>query len=97
MILQSFGVYGLALIAGFGLIHLIWNTSDLWTVLLKFFLGSGLGLGLVSCLYFLRLLLLPNQSGYLLIQIILLVVVVLALIWKKRFSFEGLFNRFSLK
>ncbi len=95
MILQSFAVYGLALLAGFGLMHLIWKTSSVWAFLLKIFLGAGLGLGLTSCLYFLRLLLLPGQSGYLLIQLILLAIIVFTLIWKKRFSISQRFNNTS--
>jgi len=96
MILQSFAAFGLALAAGIGLIHLFWERNDLWALVLKVFLGIGVGLGITSCLYFLRLLMFPGQGGYLLIQAGFLGSVSLALLLRKRFSLGRVFYRFSI-
>ena len=87
MILKSFLVFLPALIAGFGFVHLLWKNDHLAALALKAFLGIGIGLGITSCLYFLRLLLFPGQGGYLLIQAIFLILVVVALFSYKRFFF----------
>ncbi len=83
MILQSFLVYLPALVAGFGVAHLLWKDSRPAALLLKVFSGIGLGLGITSCLYFLRLLLLPGQDGYLLLESIFLITVVIILLLQK--------------
>src|SRR5689334_12988964 len=63
MILKSFVLFLPALLAGFGCVHLFWKNDHAGALALKVFLGIGLGLGITSCLYFLRLLLLPGQAG----------------------------------
>jgi len=88
MILKSFVVFLPALAAGFGFVHLFWKNDQLAALALKVFLGIGLGLGITSCLYFLRLLLFPGQGGYLLIQVILLTLVIVALFSQKRIFFN---------
>jgi len=89
MILQSFATFLPALLAGFGLMHLLWESrGNAWALPLKASLGVGLGLGITSCLYFFRLLLLPGQGGYLLIELAFLVVVLIALFVRKRFSLD---------
>ncbi len=86
MILNSLLVYLPAIFAGFGLIHLLWDErSNAWALPLKAFLGIGLGLGITSCIYFFRLILFPGQGGYLGIELVFLFLVLLALIWKRRF------------
>jgi len=87
MILESFSVFALAWAAGIGVAHVIWSSRDPWSILLKVFLGLGLGLGITSCLYFLRLVLIPGQGGYLLIQAVLLSTTITALYFKNRLSF----------
>jgi len=89
MILQSFATFAPALIAGFGLIHLLWDDHRYAALSLKMFLGVGLGLGITSCLYFLRLLLFSGQGGYLPIQIGFLLFVLIALFVRRRLSFRG--------
>ena len=86
MILQSLLTFVLAATAGFGLAHLLWPDPRGWAVLLKFFLGIGLGLGISSCLYFLRLVLFPGQGGYLLIQIVFFALVVIGTILRGKSS-----------
>jgi dolichyl-phosphate-mannose-protein mannosyltransferase len=88
MILKSFVVFLPALIAGFGFVHLFWKNDHLAALALKVFLGIGLGLGITSCFYFLRLLLFPGQGGYLLIEVIFLTLVIVALFSQKRIFFN---------
>jgi hypothetical protein len=96
MILQSFAAFGLAVLAGFGLIHLVWKNDTFWALALKIFLGIGAGLGMTSCLYFLRLLLFPGQGGYLLIQAGFLGAILIALGLRRRFSFVHALPRLSI-
>ena len=87
MILESFLIFLPALLAGFGLVHLLWESrGNGWTLALKLFLGVGLGLGITSCLYFFRLVFFPGQSGYLFIELGFLGIVLIALILRKRIS-----------
>ncbi|HJS18407.1 MAG TPA: hypothetical protein VJ785_06650, partial [Anaerolineales bacterium] len=92
MILQSFLTFALAVCGGFGLAHLLWADSRAWAVLVKFFLGIGIGLGITSCLYFLRLLFLAGQAGYLLIQAGFFVLILLALFFRDGLSFNASFK-----
>lgn len=96
MILQSFAAFGLAVLAGFGLIHLVWKNDTFWALALKSFLGIGAGLGITSCLYFLRLLLFPGQGGYLLIQTGFLGAILIALGLRRRFAFGSALSRLSI-
>ena len=86
MILQSFLIFLPALIAGFGLMHLFWKNDHPAAILVKIFSGIGLGLGITSGFYFLRLLLFPGQGGYLLIQCLLLIAVLIGFFFQKRFT-----------
>lgn len=83
MILQSLAVFTPAILAGVGLIQVLWRNQKPAALAVKLFLGTGLGIGLTSCLYFLRLLAAPGQGGYLLIQVGLLLLVLLALLRQK--------------
>ena len=96
MILKSFAVFLPALLAGFGLIQLLWRNDTPLALALKLFVGIGAGLGIVSCLYFLRILLLPGQGGYLLIEVIFLALVLIGLLAKERLHFFALFQRLPL-
>lgn len=96
MILQSFLVYLPSLLAGVGLAHLLWKNDQPAALLVKVFSGIGLGLGITSCLYFLRLISLPGQGGYLLIQFLFLFLVTVALFAKKRVSLAFSFHALPL-
>jgi hypothetical protein len=95
MILKSFVVFLPALIAGLGFVHLFWKNDQLAALALKVFLGIGLGLGITSCLYFLRLLLFPGQGGYLLVETIFLALVLIALFVRRRISSHTTFKPLS--
>jgi hypothetical protein len=96
MILQSFAIFLPAVIAGFGLVHLLWKNDLAPALLMKLFVGIGVGLGITSCLYFLRLLLLPGQGNYLIIQVIFLLLVFLAGVSQKRISINFSIRSWSL-
>ena len=53
-----------ACLLGGVILHLLWPGRDPARLWLKAALGTGLGLGLASLLYFLRLSLLPGQGGF---------------------------------
>ena len=71
-ILLGFLVYLPSVLAGGLLIHQLWPGNQPARLLIKLGLGTGLGLGLTSLLYFLSLLIFNVQSGFLVIQLILL-------------------------
>ena len=96
MILKSFIIFLPALIAGFGFVHLFWKSQPASALALKVFLGIGFGLGITSCLYFLRLLLFPGQGGYLLIQALFLALVFVALFSQKRVSLNISFKSLAV-
>lgn len=83
MILKSFIAFLPALLYGIIFFHLVWDRNDLWSMLLKVFLGSGIGLGINSCAYFFRLLIFKGQSGFFVIQIVILAIFLL-LFWVAR-------------
>ena len=86
MILKSFAIFVPSVLAGIGLVHLFWRQDHIVALALKVFLGAGLGIGITSCLYFLKLLIIGGQEGYLLIQTLFLMLVVMVLFLQKRFS-----------
>lgn len=84
MIIKSFLVVLPSLIAGFIFVNLVWKNGEPAALGLKLSLGIGLGLGITSCLYFLHMLLLPGQGGYLLIQVLFLLLMLVALFIQRR-------------
>lgn len=96
MILKSFVVFLPSLLAGFGFVHFLWKNDTPLALVLKAFIGIGAGLGISSCLYFLRLLLFPGQGGYLLIEVLFLALVLIGLLVKKRLRFQISSIRFPL-
>ena len=78
---------GLALIPclmiGFAVVQLLVPETGLTKSLFKLFLGAGLGMGITACLfYFWRLVLPAQDKGYLYFEIVVLVVLWLAVIWR---------------
>lgn len=96
MILESLSVFIPAWAAGIGVAHASWESRNPWSVPLKVFLGLGLGLGMTSCLYFLRLVWLPGQGGYLLIQTVLLSATLILLYFQNRLSLAAFPRSVSL-
>jgi len=86
MSLLSFAACLPACLLGGLILHLLWPGRDLPRLLLKAALGTGLGLGLASLLYFLRLRLLPGQGGFAAFLAVLLALSLLAVYRRERAS-----------
>ena len=75
------------------LVHLIWLDKEFKSILLKMFLGIGVGLGLNSFLYFIYLSLSRRQVGFIVFQILGLIILISILVFKEksyRISLRGL-------
>lgn len=62
-------VFAPAILSGMLLVHILWPERTFWILVLKAFLGIGIGLGFRSLLYFLYLLVLPAHNSYLYIDL----------------------------
>jgi hypothetical protein len=96
MILQSFLIFVPAILAGVGLVHLLWRNDEPPALALKIFVGTGVGIGMTSCFYFLQLLLSSRQGGYLHIQALFLIIILIALFLQKRLALRSLRSSLSL-
>ena len=75
------------------LVHLIWPDQGFKSILLKIFLGIGIGLGLNSLLYFIYLSVSKRQVGFIVFQILELVILISILLYRGkvyRVSLQGL-------
>lgn len=72
------------ILSGVALIHIIWKKRDANSIFLKLFLGTGIGLGVNSLLYFVYLLLFERQSGYFIFQILYLSVLMLFVFFQEK-------------
>ncbi len=63
------GVFILPLLTGGLLVHLLWPDRQLKFLLLKAFLGIGIGLGITSLSYFLYMLLFAGQHWFLVVEL----------------------------
>ena len=82
MIVIAFLIYLAKLVGGFLLIHLIWDSRELKALILKFFLGAGMGAGISSALYFLWSWLTLASAIYPFFELILLLVLII-MVWRK--------------
>lgn len=71
-------------LSGGVLVHLIWPDKGFKSILLKIFLGVGIGLGLNSLLYFVYLLLSKRQVEFIVFQILGLLVLITILLFRER-------------
>ena len=82
MIIIGLFIYFIKLLAGFFLIHLIWDSKEPRALILKFFLGAGMGAGISSLLYFLwSWLAFPNKI-YPFFELLIVLILFIA-IWRK--------------
>lgn len=84
MTLLSLAACAPACLLGWTVVQLLWPGRAPLRLLHKAALGTGLGLGLASLLYFLRLRLLPGQSGFLPFLVLLLAIGLLAVYSRER-------------
>jgi hypothetical protein len=77
-------VFLLPVLTGGMLVHLIWPDRDGRALLLKMFLGSGIGLGLWSLLYFLYLLFFAGGHWFVVVQLAIFIVLLALTIWNER-------------
>lgn len=89
MTLESFFVLLPSMLSGGVLTHLIWPDKGFKSILVKLFLGMGIGLGLNSILFFIFLLIFNHQQGFFGLQILVMVILISFLIFNERS------NRFS--
>ena len=66
------------------LVHLIWPDKGFKSILLKIFLGVGVGLGMNSLLYFVYLLLSKRQVGFIVFQILGLIILIAILLFREK-------------
>ncbi len=84
MILHSLLTFLPALLTGYLLVNILLPSKEGAGAAYKVFLGIGAGLGLVSCLYFIWLLIIPTGEYFFLLQLILLLfMAVLTIVFRK--------------
>lgn len=93
MILIALLIYTLKLLAGFFLLHLLWDAKEPKALTIKLFLGAGLGAGLSSLLYFLWSWLTIPDRIFPFFE--LLVFVGLAFVFWRKGNWRGLRQHFS--
>lgn len=90
MIAAALTVFLPAMLGGLLLAGLAWPGRGWMALGLKGVLGAGLGLGLVSALYFLRLLVWPGQGGYLTVALSFLALMAATAALTRRWPWAGL-------
>lgn len=83
MTLLSFFAYAPTIVLGALVIHLIWPEKFPSSVLIKVSLGTGLGLGLSSILYFITLQVAPGRINMVALQIIFIILLAVIGYYKK--------------
>jgi hypothetical protein len=84
MTLRSFILLSPAILSGGLLAHYIWPDRTFKSLLVKLFLGVGLGLGLNSILYLIFLLIFNRKPGFVFVQIFVLVTLIFLVISRER-------------
>jgi len=73
-----------SIISGGMLVHIIWPDKESKSILLKLFLGIGIGLGVNSLLSFLYLLLFNRLVGFVGLQLLVLIVLLVIVFFRER-------------
>lgn len=84
MTLLSVSLFLLPLLGGGLLVHLLWPERDIKLLVLKAFLGVGVGLGLSSLLYFIYMLAFAGQHWFVFLQMGLVLALLTAAIRRER-------------
>ncbi len=77
-------IFLLPILSGGLLVHLLWPERDVKSLLLKVFLGVGIGLGINSITYFLYMSLFAGQHWFVAVQIATLLGLAAATVWAER-------------
>lgn len=77
------GVFLLPILTGGLLVHLLWPDRQVKNLVLKAFLGIGIGLGISSLSYFVYMLLFAGQHWFLAIQLVTLLILAAANAWRE--------------
>ena len=80
MTLLSLLTFLLPIISGALLTHLLWPNREVKGLLYKLFLGMAIGPGLTSLLYFIYLLIFNGRTGFLLVQLFILAILIAIII-----------------
>jgi hypothetical protein len=75
-------IYFVKVMEGFLIIHLIWDSREIKSLILKLFLGAGMAMGVASLFYFLWFWFHLSPSNYPYFEGVLLVVLII-IVWKK--------------
>src|SRR5574342_318197 len=84
MTLQSLFIMLPSVISGGILAHFIWPDREVKSILLKLFLGIGVGLGINSILFFIFLLIFNRRGGFVGLQIFVMIVLIAMFILRER-------------
>jgi hypothetical protein len=85
-----------SVLAGILAVHLLWSEGGWKAGWVKIFLGFGLGLGQASLLNFVYMLLFFNESGFLFVQLVLLIGLLIIWLLRERKNFHFTFPRLQL-
>ncbi len=77
------GIFLLPILTGGLLVHLLWPDRQVKNLVLKAFLGIGIGLGISSLSYFVYMLLFAGQHWFVAIQLVTLLFVAAANVWRE--------------
>lgn len=77
-------IFLLPIFSGAMFVHLLWPERDGKILLFKFFLGSGLGLGIFSLLYFLYLFPFAGRHWFIFIELAIFIILSALTIWKEK-------------
>ncbi len=77
-------VFLIPILTGGLLVHLFWPDREGKALILKFFLGIGIGLGLCSLLYFLYMLFFAGQHWFIVIQLAIFTGLLAITIWEEK-------------
>src|SRR5258707_5896306 len=84
-----------SILTGFLVVHSLWPERDWKTMWVKGFLGIGLGLGLVSMLDFLYMLVFFTESGFLILQLLILLALGTLVFYRERNNLHFDFPQFK--
>lgn len=89
-------IFLVPILTGGLLVHLLWPEREVKYLVLKAFLGIGIGLGVSSLAYFLYMLFFAGQHWFPVVQMVLFLVLLAATLWQERSRSAGAWPRWTL-